>query len=287
MISIEGAIGVEEHEWLEQARIETGARASPDMVAAAIDTVASAKWYPLVSRAPLRPGVPETRHNLFRSESHATVTHIRVNYHPDGGVARLRAFGVPKPDFAKMASAATASGVLTDLSGQRSGGRAVAWNNMHYGHPRNMLRSDHGKNMGDGWETARQPTRPPVLKVGPDGNMENPGNDWCVIELGTAGRVKRLEVATTHFKGNYPESFQVECCVAPWRGVLDVPHEEIDKADWKVLFPRHKLGPDAIFHFNVDPALSVKCTHLRLSIFPDGGIMRFRALGQPIVPASL
>lgn len=104
---------------------------------------------------------------------------------------------------------------------------------MHYGHPRNILRSDQGKNMGDGWETARQPTRPAVLEIGPDGNIVNPGSDWCVIELGTAAVIERLEVDTSFFKGNYPESFQVECCVAPWKGAKKVSKADVDAADWK------------------------------------------------------
>jgi allantoicase len=111
---------------------------------------------------------------------------------------------------------------------------------MHYGHPRNILRSDHGTNMGDGWETARQPTRPPVLKIGADGNIENPGCDWVVIELGSPGKVNRLEVDTSFFKGNYPESFQVECCTAGWKGALKLDAKDIESASWKV---RRALNP--------------------------------------------
>eukprot|EP00038_Savillea_parva_P025723 m.49199 g.49199 ORF g.49199 m.49199 type:complete len:389 (+) comp7084_c0_seq2:86-1252(+) len=283
MISIEGATDVDEHEWLEEFRIDAGVCASPDMIAAAEATVASATWVPIVSRSPLQPGNPDTRHNVFRSESSTVFTHVRINYHPDGGVARVRVFGTPQPDFANMAAAARSAGVLSNLVALKNGGRVVAWNNMHYGHPRNILRTDHGLNMGDGWETARQPLRPPVLEVGPDGNIVNPGCDWCVIQLGATGKIKRLEVDTSFFKGNYPESFQVEACMSSWTGSTDVSTEELDKADWKVLFPRHQLGPDNVHHFTVEPDRVCLCTHLRLTIFPDGGIMRFKALGEPVV----
>lgn len=123
MCCLQAASDVTEHEWLEHARIAVGTRATPDMVAAAEATVASTKWVTLVERSALRPGVDETRHNVFKSSCPDQVfTHIRVNYHPDGGVARLRAFGEPRPDFARMAAVAASAGVLADLSSQRNGG---------------------------------------------------------------------------------------------------------------------------------------------------------------------
>jgi allantoicase len=124
---LQGANGVEEHKGLDAAQIEVGTCASPEVIAAAEATVASTKWTTLVSRAPLGSGVEATRHNLFRSESDATFTHIRINYHPDGGVARVRAFGEPRPDFEKMAVAAASGGILTDLSSQRNGGKWWQW----------------------------------------------------------------------------------------------------------------------------------------------------------------
>lgn len=65
------------------------------------------------------------------------------------------------------------------------------------------------------------------------------------------------------------------------------PNDQFLWALSQVLFPRAKLGPDTILQCKVDPGLQVECTHLRLTIFPDGGIMRFRALGKPVINAAL
>ena len=139
---------------------------------------------------------------------------------------------------------------------------------MHYGHPRNIIRRAPGINMGDGWETARKLDRPSVLKQGEDGNVIFPGKDWTIFKLATEGVIKRIEIDTTHFKGNFPESFMVEGCRADSDEWIS---ESPDSVTWATIYARSKLGPNKRHLFNVDPQSSIiPCTHVRLSIFPDG-----------------
>eukprot|EP00912_Choanoflagellata_sp_UC4_P000111 UC4_evm3s74 len=267
------------------ARIEIGVSASKREYDAAQSTYnsvskAGKKWITLLPAdiGALRPGTPETRHNYFRVENCDTVfSHIRVNYFPDGGVARLRVLGKLRPNFPALMASAGASGLI-DLVALRNGGRAMAWSDMHFGHPRNILRMAPGINMGDGWETARKMDRPHVLEKGYDGKVKFPGTDWVIIKLGTEGVIKNFTVDTTFFRGNYPESFLIEGC----REDSDDWIEKGSKSVlWTTLCARSKLRPNQRHFFEVDNNATIPCTHLRLTIFPDGGIMRFRAFGTP------
>jgi allantoicase len=134
-----------------------------------------------------------------------------------------------------------------------------------------MLRPDRGLNMGDGWETKRR---------------RGPGHDWAVIRLGVAGLVRRIEIDTAYFKGNYPDSASVEAAVVPEdaHGVsADTATRAI--ADWKVVLPQTSLQPDHLHVFGVDAVRETPGSHVRLNIFPDGGVSRFRVIGAPAAAA--
>jgi allantoicase len=117
------------------------------------------------------------------------------------------------------------------------------------------------KNMGDGWETKRR---------------RGPGHDWVVLKLGVPGIIRRIEVDTMHFKGNFPESCSMEACYAPDAtsdAFLAAPHA------WKELLPRTKLKAN---HRHVlknlrDIGLA---SHARFHIYPDGGVSRLRIIGR-------
>jgi len=139
----------------------------------------------------------------------------------------------------------------------RVGGSAVAANDEFFAPKENLLLqadatfepgryTDRGKWM-DGWETRRR---------------REPGNDWCVVRLGVPGVVRGVVVDTAHFRGNHPESASVD-------GVrLDVEPARWDDVAWEPLVPRSPLAGDAKNTFGV--AGGRLCTHVRLSIFPDG-----------------
>ena len=112
--------------------------------------------------------------------------------------------------------------------------------------------------MGDGWETSRR---------------RGPGYDWAIVRLGTAGLISKIEIDTNHFKGNYPESASLEGALAPGTQADNLP-----ASAWKEILPRVTLQPD---HRHVFRALNDvgAVSHVRLNIFPDGGISRLRVYG--------
>ncbi|KAJ1427327.1 galactose-binding domain-like protein, partial [Ochromonadaceae sp. CCMP2298] len=240
-------------------------------------------WRTLVPLTPLGAGYPATRHNIFRVDA-GVVTHLRVNMGPDGGIGRMRVYGqvVVSPSIFP-----TSPGRDMDLAAVQHGGQAVAFSNAHYGHPRNLIAPGRGLCMGDGWETARQPARPPVYQKGPDGLMLLPGCDWALLRLGCEGMLTSLEVDTNFYMGNYPESCMVETACLGDCSVEQLASPEQQQAaagsgGWKVLLPRTRLGPSAkhMFHAADNQLNQVgPVTHLRLTTYPDGGVMRLRALG--------
>ena len=124
--------------------------------------------------------------NKFKIESKTKVNYIKLQIFPDGGVARLRLFGEVKLNWDNYDN----KNDLVELSSLKLGGSIVAYNNAHYGDVSALLSDGRGKTMGDGWETRRR---------------REPGNDWIIIKLATKGLIKKIEIDTAHFKGNYPD----------------------------------------------------------------------------------
>ena len=203
------------------------------------------RWAEILPRRPLGPNAS----HFFHAEVPGVATHLRVHIYPDGGIARLRAYGVPLFDWSAVAGE-------VDLAHAFHGGRSVGHSDAHYGHPERMLGPGRGVNMGDGWETARR---------------RGPGHDWTVLRLGHPGRIGRVIVDTAHFKGNYPHHCALRGTRAPADGPLP-PHDE-----WPLLMGDRTLGPDAVHEFEVDRVEPV--SHVRFEIHPDGGVSRLRLLG--------
>lgn len=212
------------------------------------DLIASDGWQPILDRQSLERG----SRNLFEVASQERWTHVRLNIFPDGGVARFRVHGRVLPDWKRLARHG-----IVDLGAIGHGGRAIAQSDMFFGRASNMLMPGVGKNMGDGWETRRRRT---------------PGHDWCIVELGHAGTIQLVHVDTRHFKGNYPDRCSLEGCYSPGA----TPG---DDADWKVLLGEEKLGPHK--NHTYDDALNEigPISHVRVKIYPDGGISRLRLFG--------
>ncbi|MBI2396085.1 MAG: allantoicase [Deltaproteobacteria bacterium] len=191
-------------------------------------------------------------------------THLRLRIEPDGGVARLRVFGVVSPDWRRL----SAMGAAIDLAAIENGGQVIAANDMFFGSRHNLIMPGRSVNMGDGWETRRK---------------RREGHDWTIVRLGRRGLLRSFEVDTNHFKGNFPES-----C---WIDGVDAPDGEDprESSAWFPLLPRTKLRAHTR-HSYAPPAEGVAsslsnldrpCTHVRLSIHPDGGISRLRVHGVP------
>ncbi|MBT5220541.1 MAG: allantoicase, partial [Woeseia sp.] len=209
-----------------------------------------AGWSSLLSRRDLKGDAS----NYFAVETETLATHLRLNIYPDGGVARLRIFGEVRPDESLFTP-----GETVDLISMRNGGRALCCSDEHYGSMHNMNLPDLGTYMGDGWETARR---------------RGPGNDWAVFELGKPGVVEALEIDTAYFKGNYPDRAEVRAAM-----VTDSHDIAGQSENWPVILPESKLQMDESRTFSDLPEIG-PVSHVRLNIFPDGGISRFRVRGK-------
>ena len=192
-------------------------------------------------------------HHYLDVRNDTVFTHVRLHIYPDGGVARLRIFGEIKPDF---------SGVdgYVDLAALEHGGRPLACSDQHYGNVHNLLAPGHAVNMGDGWETARR---------------RGPGNDWVIIALGQRGVIERAEIDTSHFKGNYPDRVSIEAAMFDSDAAASN-----ESSVWQTLLPESKLKMDQRHYFDESLEHIGAVSHVRVSIYPDGGLSRVRLFGQ-------
>jgi allantoicase len=95
------------------------------------------------------------------------------------------------------------------------------------------------------------------------------------LRLGHPGHIEKVEIDTAHFKGNYPDRAELRAAL-----VADADDLESASAEWPVLLPESKLDMDKqhIFAEALQDVGAV--SHVRLSIFPDGGISRVRLYGK-------
>jgi allantoicase len=218
----------------------------------------SVKWTEIVPHSPLQG---HSRNN-FEIDSDATYSHVRLNIHPDGGVARLRVYGEARPDWAALVE----SGDAIDLVSAINGGVAVTCNDMFFSDQQNLLLPRKAPNMGEGWETRRR---------------REPGNDWVIVRLGApAASIGTVVVDTAHFKGNYPDRCSIDVAHIEPTGD-EVANCCSADVNWSQLLAEHSLDADTEHRFNVDKAFDVPPTHMRLNIFPDGGVSRLRVYGTP------
>ena len=192
--------------------------------------------------------------NPFTINFPQRVTHLRFKIYPDGGVARLRVFGEVVPDWNALRRRMSE----IDLAAVENGGTVLEASDMFFGHKHNLIMPGRAQDMSDGWETKRR---------------RGEGYDWCVIKLGNEGTIKRVEVDTSHFKGNYPESCSIEVCRAG-------DDANFDALDWQELLPNSKLQAHTRHAFVDEIKDCGAVTHVRFNIFPDGGVSRLRLYGR-------
>ena len=209
------------------------------------------EWKEILSKSALDAG----SQNFYESSSAELFTHVRLHIYPDGGVARLRVYGEVFKNWD-----AIATDEIVDLAAAINGGKAIACNDMFFSAMGNLIIPGRGVNMGDGWETRRN---------------RNPGNrDWVILQLAHPGTIGKVVVDTCHFKGNYPDSCSIEGCVAA--NDDDVTGEKIS---WQMILPAQKLSADKEHEFVNEISKHNAITHVRLNIYPDGGVSRLRLFG--------
>jgi allantoicase len=207
------------------------------------------KWEPLLVETRLEGNTK----NEFATENGRRFTHLRLNIFPDGGVARLRVHGEVIPPDSLFAG-----GREVDLAAMENGGFVISCSDMHYGHRQNLILPGRSTHMADGWETKRR---------------RGPGHDWSIVRLARRGTVARAELDTDHFKGNAPGSCMLEAA-----DIVDIGGKfDAGKVEWHPIVPESPVQPHARHTFDVAAALTA--THVRLNIYPDGGVARLRVLG--------
>lgn len=233
---------------------------------ASVEQLQAATWTEILEQVPLMAGTQ----NMF-TVSHAadwpsSFTHLRLNIFPDGGVARFRAHGVVTPDWStqeldEVAAPHVRDGEV-DLAAVKHGGLALACSDSFFGPMNNLLLPGRSENMGGGWETRRR---------------RGPGFDWIVLRLGAPGSVEAIEVDTNFFKGNCPDRCSIEGIDSPQARLTELVDEE---AAWRGVLPPSALTPHTRHFFRDELVHHGPFTHIRLSIYPDGGVSRLRIFGK-------
>jgi len=194
--------------------------------------------------------------NQFAIKSDQRWTHLRFRIYPDGGVARLRVYGEVVPDWIRLKQI----GGEIDLAAVENGGLVLSCSDMFFGHRHNLIMPERAANMSDGWETRRR---------------RGSGHDWTIVKLGAPGHIRRLEVDTSYFKGNFPESCSLEACDA-FNASIETLQDP--SSTWKAVLSRTKLQAHTR-HFFDEVIEAGLASHVRFNIFPDGGVSRLRVYG--------
>ena len=232
-----------------------------------------AEWVEVLGKTVLNPG---SQHFVEANPQPSTSqpptpqlsTHVKLHIYPDGGVARLRVYGEVKRDWSTVKP-----DEVIDLASAQNGALSIQCNDMFFSHMNNLLMPGRGVNMGDGWETKRNRT---------------PNNrDWVIVRLAHKGIIQKALIDTCHFKGNYPDTFILEGIAidppVPSSAVRRIDpkaeSEALKNAQWTTIIERTKLQADHEHPFEKEVVCKDPVTHVRLSIFPDGGVSRMRLWG--------
>ena len=229
---------------------------------------------------PLQPCGPSIRQAWWVRGPGITgehVTHLRLKMYPDGGIARFRVYGsVVPPPLPETVMKSGAERPQEDLASALNGGVAIACSDQHFGGKNYLILPGRGKDMGDGWETARSRT---------------PGHvDWVICRLGLKGRViEKVVVDTKDFRGNFPRGVRVEALsmesAKAAMGMEDEPREN-DKRWVDLVLGEKACQADAEHVFEGDDLVQPRAlegrvwTHVKMTIIPDGGVKRIRIFGR-------
>ncbi|KAJ7647130.1 galactose-binding domain-like protein [Roridomyces roridus] len=166
-------------------------------------------------------------------------------------------------------------GTFTELSSVALGGRVVSVSDDFFAEafhlllvePAPSLKGSFGPKgaLFSGWESRRH----------------NPAYDWCIIQLGTSGKIHGFDVDTSHFNGNEAPHVSIDV-------LSGSASEEPTKDDprWVEVLPKEAMSPSSRHLFRVPETASVN--FVKLNMYPDGGIARFRVYGhvEPVHPAD-
>jgi allantoicase len=210
------------------------------------------KWINILKKQTTKPN----SHHFFKIKNKSIFTHVKLNIYPDGGVARIRVYG-------EMQINKKFYGKTINLTSVLNGATPIACNNEHFGRAENILASGVGKNMGDGWETKRS---------------RGKNFDWLILKCATAGKVKKIQIDTHHFKGNYPDMCSIQAAYLDSKIPLN---NIVNKSkNWKLLLKKVKLKAHKKHNFINKLMKNQKINYIKINIYPDGGISRIRIFGK-------
>ena len=211
-------------------------------------------WQPLL----LKKKTKANSHHYFTVNCNKIFTHIKFNIFPDGGVARLRLYG-------SIAKSNKLKNKKINLASLLHGASVIACNNEHFGKAENILAPGKAKNMGDGWETRRR---------------RDKGFDWLILNSLDGREIDKIEISTHHFKGNFPSHCSLQA--AYLSNSQNSSKIVNSSAKWKYLLKDSKLCSNKVHVFKNNLMKKDKINFIKINIFPDGGISRFRIYGKSI-----
>ncbi|MBD1174866.1 allantoicase [Pelagibacterales bacterium SAG-MED01] len=209
------------------------------------------KWVSILKKKKIKAN----RHHLYSVKNKKIFTHIKFNIFPDGGVARLRLYG-------SIAKLNRFKNKKINLASLLDGASVIACNNEHFGKAENILAPGKAKNMGDGWETRRR---------------RHKGNDWLILNSIDGKEIDKIEISTHHFKGNFPSHCSLQAAYINTKNSKQIVNSS-DK--WKYLLKNTKLSSNKTHIFKNSLMKKEKINHIKINIFPDGGISRFKIFGK-------
>lgn len=220
---------------------------------------------------PNKPCGPSQRHAWRIDTAHeGPYTHVRLLMYPDGGIARLRLYGRAIPPPVPSATIPS-SPSLEELSSALMGSLAVSASNQHFTPASNIILPGRGKDMGDGWETARSRVKGHV--------------DWVVIRLGLPGTAEKIVVDTKDFRGNFPRAVRVHGLLLDKSKNGEVEDPSHDHPGWIELLNGEKPCKADTEHVFEGSELTQGnsgrvFSHVKLTMIPDGGVKRFGIFGK-------
>ncbi len=210
------------------------------------------EWKEILEKSPLDPG----SQHLFECKDGGVYNYVRLHIYPDGGVARFRVYGEVEKNWSAINEDET-----LDLAAAINGAKAITCNDMFFSSKDNLIMPGKGVNMGDGWETKR--------------NRIPNNRDWIIVRLAHQGTIDKIMVDTHHFKGNYPDTCSMEACHAD--NDSDVMNGNVE---WTEILEKQKLSAHAEHNFKPNSNAQKPITHIRMFIYPDGGVSRLRLWGK-------
>ena len=195
---------------------------------------------------------PKAKPNKLQKKNSTAVAWARISF----GVTRETAVTpTPKYEFKNK---------TINLASLLDGASVIACNNEHFGKAENILAPGKAKNMGDGWETRRR---------------RGKGNDWLILNCIDGSSIDKIEISTHHFKGNYPSYCSLQAAYLSSKGSKQIVNSS---NKWKYLLKNTKLSANKTHKFINSLMKKDKINYIKINIFPDGGISRFRIFGKKI-----